>query len=110
MKSRYTVPFNDHRLMTEGINHCYRTRIPWCDPPDHLGSSKTARKRHRRYAGDGTRDSVLATLLGHAEAKGPINCEVSVDSTVPPHMVTCRMTRICRLSPRTMPWAGPGAV
>ncbi|MBP2385999.1 hypothetical protein JOF47_001510 [Paeniglutamicibacter kerguelensis] len=70
--------------MTEGINHCYRTRIPWCDPPDHLGSSKTARKRHRRYAGDGTRDSVLATLLGHAEAKGPINCEVSVDSTVPP--------------------------
>ena len=38
--------------------------------------------RYRRYAGDGTWDTVLATLLGHAEAKGLISWEVSVDSTV----------------------------
>jgi transposase len=75
-------PFRDHRLMAKGTMHRYRTGIPWRHLHDHFGSWKTAWKRHRRYAGDGTGDLVLATLLGHAETKGLINWEVPVDSTV----------------------------
>ena len=75
-------PFKEHRLVVEGIIYRYRAGIPWRDLPEHFGSWKTVWKRHRRYAGDGTWDTVLATLLGHAQAKDLINWEVSVDSTV----------------------------
>ena len=37
-------------------------------------------KRHRRYAADGTCNTVLATLLGHAQASGRIGWEVPVDA------------------------------
>lgn len=75
-------PFNDHRLMTEGIIYRYRAGIPWRDLPEHFGSWKTVWKRHRRYSNDGTWDSVLGALLTCADAEGLINWEVSVDSTV----------------------------
>ena len=39
-------------------------------------------KRHRRYAGDGTWDKVLAVLLTQADAAGKLGWQVSVDSTV----------------------------
>ncbi len=56
-------PFNDHRLMTEGIIYRYRAGIPWRDLPEHFGSWKTVWKRHRRSSGDGTWDKVLASLM-----------------------------------------------
>lgn len=51
-------PFNDHRLMTEGIIYRYRAGIPWRDLPSHFGSWKTVWKHHRRnsaarYLGQG---------------------------------------------------------
>ncbi|HVK45615.1 MAG TPA: hypothetical protein VM429_12005 [Micropruina sp.] len=39
-------------------------------------------KRHRRLAGDGTWDQVLAVLLAGADAAGKLGWQVSVDSTV----------------------------
>ncbi|MGB9035839.1 MAG: hypothetical protein WCC45_15115 [Paeniglutamicibacter sp.] len=39
-------------------------------------------KRHRRYATDGTCNTVLATLLGHAQASGRIGWEVPVDAAI----------------------------
>ena len=43
---------------------------------------QTAWKRHRRLAGDGTWDQVLAVLLADADAAGKLGWQVSVDSTV----------------------------
>ena len=50
-----------------------RTGIPWRDlPREQFGPWRTAWKRHRRYAADGTWDKVLVTLLadlpGHSSA------------------------------------------
>jgi len=39
-------------------------------------------KRHRRFSGDGTWDSILATLLTETDAAGDIDWTVSVDSTI----------------------------
>lgn len=49
-------PFNDHRLMTEGIVYRYRAGIPWRDLPEHFGPWQSVWKRHRRYSQDGTWD------------------------------------------------------
>lgn len=75
-------PFNDHRLMVEGIIYRYRTGTPWRDLPECFGSWKTVWKRHRRFSGDGTWDKILTKLLTHADEVGLIEWEVSVDSTV----------------------------
>ena len=46
------------------------------------GRGQTVWKRHRRYAGDGTWDRVLARLLTDADAAGQIDWTVSVDATI----------------------------
>ena len=75
-------PFRDHRQVVEGIIYRYRTGIAWRDLPAEFGPWQTVWKRHRRLAGDGTWDRVLAALLAGADAAGLIDWEVSVDSTV----------------------------
>ena len=75
-------PFRDHRQVVEGIIYRYRTGIAWRDLPSEFGPWQTVWKRHRRLAGDGTWDRVLAALLADADAAGLIDWEVSVDSTV----------------------------
>jgi transposase len=76
-------PFGEHRRVVEGIAYRFRTGIPWRDlPRDVFGPWQTVWKRHRRYAGDGTWDRVLARLLTNADAAGEINWRVSVDATV----------------------------
>lgn len=75
-------PFRDHRQVTEGIIYRYRTGISWRDLPAEFGPWQTVWKRHRRLAGDGTWDKVLAELLADADAAGLINWQVSVDSTI----------------------------
>ena len=75
-------PFNDHRLMTEGIIYRYRAGIPWQDRPEHFGPWQSMWKRHRRYSLDGTWDQVLAEPLPRADAADLIYWEVSLDSTV----------------------------
>ena len=60
-------PFRDHRQVVEGIIYRYRTGIAWRDVPSEFGPWQTVWKRHRRLAGDGTWDRVLAALLADAE-------------------------------------------
>jgi transposase len=65
------------------IIYRYRTGVPWRDlPREQFGPWKTVWKRHRRYAGDGTWDTVLAALLAQADAEGKIEWTVSVDATI----------------------------
>lgn len=76
-------PFCDDRRVVEAIIYRYRTGIPWRDlPREQYGPWQTAWKRHRRYAGDGTWDKVLASLLATADAAGKIDWTVSVDATI----------------------------
>nr|WP_204162188.1 IS5 family transposase [Rathayibacter sp. VKM Ac-2803] len=76
-------PFADNRGVVEGIAYRYRTGIPWRDlPRDAFGPWQTVWKRHRRYAGDGTWDRVLARVLADADAAGKIDWAVSVDATI----------------------------
>ena len=68
--------------MVEGIVYRYRCGIAWRDVPGEFGPWQTLWKRHRRYSGDGTWDTILAALLGEAEKIGLIDRALSVDSTV----------------------------
>ena len=63
-------PFRDHRQVVEGIIYRYRTGVAWRDLPEEFGPWQTVWKRHRRLAGDGTWDQVLAVLLAGADAAG----------------------------------------
>lgn len=76
-------PFGEHRRVVEGIVYRYRTGMPWRDlPRGEFGPWKTVWKRHRRYAGDGTWDRVLAQLLAEADTAGLVDWNVSVDGTI----------------------------
>ncbi|MBV7674106.1 IS5 family transposase [Streptomyces halstedii] len=76
-------PFADHRRIIEGIIYRYRTGIPWRDlPREAFGPWQTVWKRHRRWAADGTWDTVLAQLTSQADSIGGIDWTVSVDSTI----------------------------
>ncbi|MFI1196446.1 transposase [Micromonospora sp. NPDC020750] len=63
-------PWADHRRIVAAIVNRYRTGIPWRDLPGRFGSWKTVWARHRRWAGDGTWDRVLAVLLASTAATG----------------------------------------
>jgi transposase len=75
-------PFRDERRVVEGIIYRYRCGIAWRDVPAEFGPWQTIWKRHRRYSGDGTWDTILAALLTTADARGEVDWSVSVDSTV----------------------------
>ncbi|MFJ2399288.1 IS5 family transposase [Streptomyces sp. NPDC087843] len=76
-------PFADHRRIIEGIIYRYRTGIPWRDlPGEAFGPWQTVWKRHRRWAADGTWDTVLAQLTAQADSINGIDWTVSVDSTI----------------------------
>ena len=76
-------PFADNRRVVEGMAYRYRTGIPWRDlPREVFGPWQTVWKRHRRYAGDGTWDRVLAQLVAQADAAGEVQWQVSVDATI----------------------------
>ena len=66
----------------EGIIYRSRCGRAWRDVPAEFGPWQTVWKRHRRYSGDGTWDSILAALLTVAHAQGEVDWSVSVDSTV----------------------------
>ena len=69
--------------MIEGITYRYRTGTPWRDlPREQFGPWQTVWKRYRRYAGDGTWDTVFAALLTQADTDGKFEWTVSVDATI----------------------------
>lgn len=76
-------PFGDHRTVVEGIAYGYRTGIPWRDlPREVFGPWRTVRKRHKRFAEDGTWDRILSQLMAEADSAGQVDWTVSVDSTI----------------------------
>lgn len=57
------VVVGDDRCVVEGIAYRFRTGIAWRDlPREQFGPWQTVWKRHRRYAGDGTWDRVVAQI------------------------------------------------
>ncbi|MBX7551743.1 IS5 family transposase [Streptomyces sp. tea 10] len=76
-------PFTDHRRIIEGVFYRYRTGIPWRDlPREAFGPWQTVGKRHRKWAADGTWDTVLAQLTAQADSTDGNDWTVSVDSTI----------------------------
>jgi len=71
-----------HRLLVEGAIYRLRTGIAWRDLPVEFGPWQTVWKRHARFSKDGTWDKVLLALQADADAKGGIDWNVSVDSTI----------------------------
>ena len=75
-------PFSDARAMVEGIIYRYRCGITWRDVPAVFGPWQTVWTWHRRLAGNGTWDRILASLTARADAEGLVDWSVSVDSTI----------------------------
>jgi len=75
-------PMRDHRQVIEGTIYQYRCGIAWRDLPEVFGPWQTVWKRHRRFAADGTWDTVLNALVSHADQAGDVDWVVSVDSTI----------------------------
>ena len=66
----------------EGSIYRLRTGIAWRDLPAEFGPWQTVWKRHARFCRDGTWDKVLLALQVEADARGEIDWNVSVDSTI----------------------------
>lgn len=75
-------PFSDARAMVEAIVYRYRCGIAWRDLPEVFGPWQTVWTWHRRMAGNGTWDVVLAKLTAAADAAGLVDWSLSVDSTI----------------------------
>jgi putative transposase len=76
-------PWNDHRLMLEGIIWRFRTGSPWRDLPEGFGAWQSVWERHRRWSDDGTYVRLLAVVRGCAPQRDRqlLNL-LSVDSTI----------------------------
>ena len=75
-------PMRFHRTLIEGSIYRLRTGCAWRDLPAKFGPWQTVWKRHARFCKDGTWDAVLIALQAEADARGEIDWNVSVDSTV----------------------------
>lgn len=70
-------PFRENRRVVEGIICRSGTGIAWRDLPAEFGPWQTVWDRHRRYAGNGSWDPVLAQILAEADAAGGIESQES---------------------------------
>lgn len=75
-------PWNDHRVMLEGIIWRFRTGSPWRDLPVKFGPFQSVWERHKRWSQDGTYTQMLAAVqqevgLDPKEAEAIL----SIDST-----------------------------
>lgn len=75
-------PFRDHRQVLEGIIYRFRTGIAWRDLPAEFGPWQTVWQRHKRFSTDGTWDRIHAHLVAAADARGEVEWDLSVDSTI----------------------------
>lgn len=81
--------------MLEGIIYRYRCGFAWRDLPETYGPWQTVWKWHRRMAGDGTWERVLAVLTADADASGRLDWSLSVDSTIArAHQHATNVTRL----------------
>jgi predicted ATPase/DNA-binding SARP family transcriptional activator/Tfp pilus assembly protein PilF len=73
-------PFEDHRLVINGILWVVRTGAAWRDLPARYGSWKTCHDRYRRWRRDGRWDRILAALHPPKETPQP---EIETPGGVP---------------------------
>nr|WP_259119197.1 transposase [Salinibacter ruber] len=60
-----------------------RSGAPWRDMPERYGNWKTVYDRFRRWAEDGTLESIVRHLQGELDAEGRIDwSQFNVDSTI----------------------------
>ena len=75
-------PWNDHRLMLEGIIWRFRTGSPWRDLPEYFGAWQTVAERHLRWSTDGTYGRIFAAIQVDLDDAGvELLGLLSVDST-----------------------------
>lgn len=74
-------PWSDHRRVINGVLWRTRAGAAWRDLPAEYGPWKTVYNRHRRWAGDGTWEELLAELQRGSDSDGE-RFDVGIDSTV----------------------------
>ena len=75
-------PYENHRKVVNGIFWVLRSGAPWRDLPERYGSWKTVYDRFRRWAEDGTLQSIVKKLQGELDTEGHIDWEqLGADST-----------------------------
>ncbi|WP_119841737.1 IS5 family transposase [Salinibacter ruber] len=75
-------PYEDHRKVVNGIFWVLRSGAPWRDLPERYGSWWAAHDRFRRWAEDGTLQSIARKLQGELDAEGRVDWEqLGADST-----------------------------
>ena len=75
-------PYEDHRKVVNGIFRADGSGAPWRDLPERYGSWKTVYDRFRRWAEDGTLQSIVEQLQRELDAEGHIDWDqFNVDST-----------------------------
>ena len=82
LKGAMGRPRSPYRPLVEGAIYRLRTGMAWRDLPREFGPWQTVWKRHRRYAADGTWDTLLANVLAQADAAGKVGWTVSIDATI----------------------------
>ena len=76
-------PWNDHRLMLEGIIWRFRTGSPWRDLPAEFGPYQSVWQRHRLCSTDGTYEQMFAAVREQAGlGSHEVEAVLSVDSTI----------------------------
>ena len=76
-------PWNDDRLILEGIGRRFRTGTVWRDLPEYFGAWKSVWKRHRLWSTDGTYEKIFAAVRDALSQQDPdVRQLLSIDSTV----------------------------
>ncbi|WP_423824406.1 transposase [Salinibacter ruber] len=87
-------PYEDHRKVVNGIFRADGSGAPWRDLPERYGSWKTVYDRFRRWAEDGTLQSVARKLQGGLDTEGHIDWE-----QLGAHSTTIRASRSAASGP-----------
>ena len=74
--------WRSHRQVLNGILWRVRTGAPWRDVPERYGPWKTCYERYRMWANDGTWTRLKTELIGDADARGELDWDAQIDSTV----------------------------
>ena len=106
-------PWVEHRKVINGLFWILNSGAPWRDLPERYGAWETVYYRFYRWQQDGTFDAILEKLQIVLDEHGYIDWELwCVDgSSVRAHKSAAGAGKKGGLkSPKTTPWAVPGAV
>jgi transposase len=76
-------PWNDHRMVLNGILWALHTGAPWRDLPERYGPWQTVHNRFRLWTRDGTWAKILDALLTEQDRRGRIGHDLwLIDTSV----------------------------